>query len=151
MAILSQSPCVGIQSGLTDHAFTTAIEPGQTFYYSGQIYTYFMSLPGQNFRGIGYEAQPRVFTPSDLHFLIRGWEQAELDNWLFSNMLYERETMTFGSELSERTCTLVLDDGGENETIIVGRCPLGADPIEALGDAMIQLFALSNFDDLRRV
>jgi len=83
--------------------------------------------------------------------MVRAWEIPELDNWLFSNMLYERETMTFGTEISERTCTIILDDGGEDETIIVGRASLGADPVEALGDAMIQIFALSNFDDLRRV
>lgn len=151
MAILSESPCTGIRDGLAAHSFSIEVEPGQTFYFNSQIYTYFMSLPGANVRAIGHEAQPRVFVQSDLHSIIRAWEIPELDNWLFSNMLYERETMTFGTEISERTCTIILDDGGEDETIIVGRAPLGADPVEAVGDAMIQIFALSNFDDLRRV
>jgi hypothetical protein len=151
MAILSETPCVGIQDGLSAHDFSKEVEYGQTFYFNSSIYLKFMSLPGANFRAVGYEAQPRVFMASEESSIVRAWEIPELDNWLFSNMLYERETMTFGTEISERTCTIILDDGGEDETIIVGRASLGADPVEALGDAMIQIFALSNFDDLRRV
>ena len=151
MAILSQTSCSGIQDGLAAHSFSIEVEAGHAFYFNSLIYTKFMSMPGQNFRAIGHETQPRIFTKDEVHFIIRAWEQPELDNWLFSNMLYEEMSMTFGTEISERTCTIILDDGGENETIVVGRAPLGADPVEAIGDAMIQIFALSNFDDLRRV
>lgn len=148
MAILSQTSCSGINDGLLSQSFTNDVETGHAFYYNSQIYTKFMAMPGQTFRAIGHETQPRIFTKDETHFVLRAWEIPELDNWLFSNMLYEEGSMTFGTELTERTCTLRFAGG---ETTVVGRAPIGADPVEALGDGIIQLFALSNFDDLRRV